>query len=42
MGLAILATDEERVDHLCKFNVIQQVANAPPTSVVLSAWHRSQ
>ncbi|MCB1856626.1 MAG: carbonate dehydratase [Gammaproteobacteria bacterium] len=34
--------DEERVDMLCEFNVIQQVANVCHTTVVQDAWQRQQ
>ena len=40
--LALLPTEEERVDRLCELNVIQQVANVGHTNIVQNAWHRGQ
>lgn len=40
--LALLATEEERVDRLCELNAIAQVANISHTSIVQNAWHRGQ
>ncbi|MHA6494038.1 carbonate dehydratase [Pseudomonas borbori] len=40
--LALLQSEEERVDRLCELNVIQQVANVSHTTIVQNAWHRGQ
>ena len=40
--LALLATEEERVDRLCELNAIEQVANVSHTAIVQNAWHRGQ
>ena len=40
--LAMLATEEERVDRLCELNAIEQVANVSHTAIVQNAWHRGQ
>ena len=40
--LALLPTEEERVDRLCELNAIAQVANISHTSIVQNAWHRGQ
>lgn len=34
--------DDERVDMLCEFNVVEQVANVCHTTVVQDAWQRGQ
>ncbi|MDY0206128.1 MAG: carbonate dehydratase [Pseudomonas sp.] len=41
-ALALLPTEEERVDRLCELNAIAQVANVSHTSIVQNAWHRGQ
>jgi carbonic anhydrase len=35
-------TEEEKVNMLCEFNVMQQVANVSHTNVVQNAWRRGQ
>src|SRR5881296_3576189 len=40
--LAQLAGEELRADRLCELNVIEQVVNVCQTTVVESAWERSQ
>jgi carbonic anhydrase len=40
--LAGLASHDERMDRLCKLNVMEQVINAGETTIVQSAWERGQ
>lgn len=37
-----LPTDERKIDMLCEFNVIEQVANVCHTSIVQNAWKAGQ
>src|SRR5262249_20497906 len=38
----VLPTEEQRVDRLCEFSVIEQVRNVTHTTIVQDAWARGQ
>lgn len=40
--LDAIADEDERLDRLCEFNVIEQVANVGRTTIVQDAWERGQ
>jgi carbonic anhydrase len=40
--LSKISDENERVDRLCELNVIEQVRNVARTTIVQSAWQRSQ
>lgn len=40
--LATVSDENERLDRLCELNVIEQVLNVGRTTIVQSAWQRSQ
>jgi carbonic anhydrase len=37
-----ISVDEERLDKLCEFNVVEQVLNVGQTTIVQDAWERGQ
>ncbi|MDO3381865.1 carbonate dehydratase [Gilvimarinus algae] len=37
-----IADEEQRLERLCEFNVMQQVANVSHTNIVQNAWQRGQ
>jgi carbonic anhydrase len=41
-GVEGLADEARRIDRLCEFNVIEQVANVCQTTIVRDAWDRGQ